>query len=70
MRTQLDPNNVDVEKPRGGLTITLKDGLLVKPSSAASEWVFSLLQNSFTPQQSGSLEDNNCCSFLRIIRMY
>ena len=35
----------------------MKDVLLVQPSSAASECVFSLLQNSFKAQQSRSLED-------------
>ena len=31
--------------------------LLVQPSSAAAERVFSLLQNSFSQRQSSSLED-------------
>ena len=35
----------------------LKAVLLVQPSSAASERVFSLLQNSFSHQQFSSLED-------------
>lgn len=35
----------------------LKDILLVKPSSAAFERVFSLLQHSFNNQQYSSLED-------------
>jgi len=34
-----------------------KDVLLVQPSSAAAERVFSLLQNSFSQRQSSSLED-------------
>ena len=33
--------------------------LLVQPSSAAAEQVFSLLSNSFTEQQMSSLEDYN-----------
>ena len=59
----LDPN-VDIlewwkshEQDLPFWSSALKDVLLVQPSSAASERVFSLLQNSFTPQQSSSLED-------------
>ena len=38
--------------------------LFIQPSSAAAK-VFSLLQNSFTQQQSSLLEDNlNCASLI------
>ena len=34
-----------------------KKALLVQPSSAASEWLFSLLNNTFGKRQNSSLED-------------
>ena len=38
-------------------SLAVKKGLLLQPSSAASERVFSLLNNSFNDRQHNSLED-------------
>ena len=43
--------------PRPNWANVCKIILLVQPSSAAAERVFSLLQNTFSRQQSRSLED-------------
>ena len=37
--------------------VAAKKALLVQPLSAACEWVFSLLNNSFNAQQDSTLQD-------------
>ena len=70
---ELDPN-VDIlewwkrhEQDLPYWSSAMKDVLLVQPSSAASECVFSLLQNSFKAQQSTSLEDYIELSLITVI---
>ena len=45
------------EKDLSNWASAFKAIILVQPSSAAAEGVFSLLQSSFTHQQNNSLED-------------
>ena len=50
-------NKVNSSNRRPVHVLSRKTWLLVQPSSAAAERVFSLLQNSFSQRQSSSLED-------------